>query len=666
MDPKARIQQLIELIRHHDYRYYVMDDPEVSDAEYDKLYRELQKLEKENPKLLRDDSPTQRVSGRALDAFEKSKHLVPMLSLANVFDEASFLDFDTRMHKLLSVSEDKPLEYWCELKFDGLSMNITYENGKLVSAATRGDGEVGENVTQNIKTIRSIPLTLHTKKPPTTIEIRGEVILPIQDFEKLNRDQLEKDEKVFANPRNAAAGSLRQLDSKITASRPLTAFFYGVGQVDGHEFKTFEELESTLETWGMKVGEHRKVCNGAKEVLVFYKKIHALRERLPYEIDGIVVKLNRFTQIVQAGYVARNPRGMVAFKYPAKQETTTINDIIVQVGRTGVLTPVAVLEPVSVGGVMVSRATLHNQSEIDRKDIRIGDKVFIQRAGDVIPEVVSVITSSRSGKEKKFKIPGKCPVCGSTAQKDKEDQAAIRCVNYHCEAQLKERLRHFVMKDALNIDGLGEKIIDQLVDEKLIKNYSDIFSLKLNQLLELEGFQEKSSKNLISAIEAASSPDLYRVIFGLGIRHVGESTSKNLAKHFRSIEKMSEASLEDFMSIRDVGPEVAKSLFEYFSNSDLRKEALKLAKTLNIKAPEAIQEKQGVSGKTFVLTGTLPSLSRDDATLLIENAGGKVSSSVSKKTNYVVAGEEAGSKLTKARELGVTVLDEEGLKQLLR
>ncbi|MCM0604958.1 MAG: NAD-dependent DNA ligase LigA [Xanthomonadaceae bacterium] len=657
-----QMDDLIGEIERHNHAYYIDDNPKVSDAEYDRLFRELKKIEEEHPNLMRADSPTQRVGGAALGEFKKSKHIRPMLSIANVYNEEELKDFDERMQKLIGV---KAIEYWCELKFDGLSINLTYENGVLIRAATRGDGETGEDVTPNIKTIKSIPLKLKTKNPPELIEIRGEVILPIKEFKKLNEDQEKRGDKIFANPRNAAAGSLRLLDSKITASRPLTGFFYGIGEVRGVEFPTLEKLESTFEEWGLPVGDHCKSVQGPDAVMNFYRGIEGRRDSLPYEIDGIVVKLNSVKQIEQAGYISRNPRGMVAFKYPPKQETTQILDIITQVGRTGVLTPVALVEPVNLGGAMVARATLHNQDEVDRKDIRIGDRVFIERAGDVIPKVVAVVKESRSGNEQKFKLPSKCPIC-FTAVVREVDEAAVRCPNLNCPAQVKERLRHFCSKDALNIDGLGEKIIDQLVDEGLIKTYSDIYALTKPEVLKLEGFKEKSAQNLIESIENSKKPDLYRVIYGLGVRHVGERTAKSLSTHFRSLEKLIGIGVEEFQAIRDIGPEVAKSLAEYLSQKSNQNEIRKLDEILSPIAPKKIELNSNLAGKTFVLTGTLPTLSRDQATTLIEGLGGKVSSSVSKKTDFVIAGEDAGSKLEKARTLGVKVLDEEGLKALTK
>jgi DNA ligase (NAD+) len=591
-----------------------------------------------------------------------------MLSLANALAEEEFLAFDERIHRILEVPDQKTLEYFTELKFDGLSMNLTYEKGHLVHAATRGDGETGEDVTQNVRTIRSIPLQLRAKNPPKLIEIRGEAILPIQDFEKLNREQEKKGQKLFANPRNAAAGSLRQLDPTITASRPLTLFAYGVGYVEGLKIQTMSAYEDLLTEWGFRVGQWREICPGKEAVLQFYKKIESLRNQLPFEIDGIVVKLNRLSDIDRAGYISRSPRGMLAFKYPPRQETTTIEDILVQVGRTGALTPVAIVSPVRLGGATVRRATLHNQDEIDRKDIRIGDRVVVQRAGDVIPEVVKVITDVRTGKEKKFKLPRHCPACHSPVER-KEGEAVVRCTNRNCIAQVKERIRHLVMKDALNIEGLGEKIVDQLVDEGLVKTYPDIFKLTYEQVLQLEGFAEKSSSNLIEAIQTATTPELYRLIFGLGIRHVGERTAKILANHFGSLDPILKTTAEEFEQIHEIGPEVAKSLHQYFQDTQHRHELKQLLEFVRPQPPKRRNAHDGagkLAGKTLVLTGTLPTLSRTDATHLIEEQGGKVSSSVSKKTDFVVAGEEAGSKLEKAKQLNVTVLNEEQLIKLLK
>lgn len=659
------MRSLADQIQEHDHRYYVLDDPVVSDAKYDSLFRELQKLEKDYPEYILPDSPTTRVGGKVMESLGKLQHRVPMLSLANALSGEEFLDFDERVHRLLDKTTNDKIEYLAELKFDGLSINLTYEKGVLVSAATRGDGQTGEDVTQNVKTIRTIPLRLKTKTPPEVIEIRGEVILPIDAFNKLNKEQEDKGQKLFANPRNAAAGSLRQLDSSITASRPLSIFCYGVGFSGNVSFPTMADFHNELFKWGFNVSQWKKLCKGTADVLAFYDEIHEKREKLPFEIDGIVVKLNSFRNIESAGYISRSPRGMIAFKYPAKQETTIIEDIIVQVGRTGALTPVAVVQAVNLGGAIVRRATLHNQDEIDRKDIRIGDRVVIQRAGDVIPEVVKVITDVRTGKEKKFHLPDKCPVCDSPVER-KTGEAVSRCTGKNCIAQLKKRIHHMVMKDALNIEGMGIKIVEQLIDEGLIKSYMDIFKLKKEDVLGLEGFAEKSSENLIEAIAKAKNPEAYRLVFGLGIRHVGERIAKVLMQNLRSIEILMDAKTEELENINEVGPEVSASIVEYFSDKIARKEVLELVKLL--KPVFSAKDESGsgkLNGKIFVLTGTLPTLGRSEAKKKIEDAGGRVSSSVSKNTDYVVAGEEAGSKLDKAKELGVKIIDEDELKKMI-
>lgn len=654
-------QQLVKLIETYNHAYYVLDEPIVTDAEYDRQWRALVKIEDECPEFKTLTSPTQRVGGKALDQFQKVRHQVPMLSLANALNEEEFLNFDQRVRKLLEKNEE--VEYHAELKFDGLSLGLKYENGILVQAATRGDGEVGEDVTQNVRTIPSIPLQLQGKNIPTTIEIRGEVIIPLEDFKKLNDEQERQKQKIFANPRNAAAGSLRQLDPAITATRPLTAYWYGLGYCEAGEHyqtpRTIHEFQEQLKQWGFKVGEERQVCHSSRDVLKFYQKIQQQRDSLPYEIDGIVVKLNSFEALSIAGTISRSPRGMIAFKYPPRQEQTVIEDIIVQVGRTGALTPVACLKPVRVNGVMVSRATLHNQDEIDRKDIRIGDHVIIQRAGDVIPEVVQVLPQYRTGNEKKYQLPDLCPVCQSPVEKD-ETQAVARCVSPDCEAQLKERIRHFVSIDALNVQGLGEKIVDQLVDLKLVKKYSDLFNLTQEDFLKCEGFADKSSQKMVQALRDSKVVPLAKLIYALGIRQVGERTAKILAQEFQSIEACFEASIERLLLIHEIGPEIAQSWVDYFSKKEHRDEILRLVQLLEIQAPQAVNENEALfKGLTIVLTGTLPTLSRDQATQLIEARGGKVSSSVSKKTSAVLAGADAGSKLEKAQELGIVVWNEQ-------
>ncbi len=678
MTPAAdlkRMHDLVTLIQEHDHRYYVLDDPKITDAEYDQLFRELQTLESKMPEEILPDSPTKRVGGKPADQFAKFQHRVPMLSLANAMSEEEFLAFDERVHRFLDRPASKRLEYWVELKFDGLSLSLVYEKGLFVAASTRGDGSVGEDVTANIRTIKSVPLKLKTSSPPDRIEIRAEGLLKIKDFEALNREQTEKDEKVFANPRNAAAGSIRQLDPGITASRPLSIFSYGFGEVKGKSFKTLSEYQDTLVSWGLPVAKWRQVVQGTDDVIAFYRRIEREREKLPFEIDGIVVKLNSTAEIEVAGTISRNPRGMVAFKYPPRQSTTVIESIEVQVGRTGALTPVAHVRPVQLGGATVKRATLHNQDEIDRKDIRVGDTVVIQRAGDVIPEVVSVVLEKRSGREKKFTIPDRCPVCGSKIEKS-ADEAVARCVNRTCVAQLKERLRHFVSKAAMDMDGLGERLIEFFVDEGLVKQSADLFRLKASDLLALEGFKEKLSEKIIAAIQGARKPELNSFLFALGIRHVGERVAKILARHFGNLDALMQAAHEkadegevpsSLESIHEIGPEIAKSIAAFFRDKENRAEIQAL---LRYVTPSEVAKPrvgaQVLAGKTLVLTGTLPSLSRSEATAMIEEAGGRVSGSVSKKTDYVVAGADAGSKLDKAQQLAVTVLDEDGLRKLLK
>jgi DNA ligase (NAD+) len=662
---RSEMRSLIEEIEKHDRAYYELDQPLISDAEYDQLFRKLQKLEEEHPELASPASPTRRVGGTALEQFKKSRHGVPMLSLANALNEEEWFAFDERAHRFIDADPARSLEYFAELKFDGLSINLVYEDGLLVRAATRGDGETGEDVTENIRTIRSIPLRLKGAHPPKKIEIRGEIVLPIEAFHRLNREQTAKDEKTFANPRNAAAGSLRQLDSKITASRPLTGFFYGVGEVEGFALpKTIADYEDQLAAWGLPVGKTRRICKGAKEVLAFYREVESLRDSLPYEIDGVVVKLNAFAEQQAAGFVARSPRGMIAFKFPPKKSTTLIEDIQVQVGRTGALTPVAIVSPVNVSGVIVKRATLHNQDEIDRKDIRIGDHVVIQRAGDVIPEVVEVLKEKRRGDERKFRIPDECPVCGSKVVRP-EGEAVSRCSGRNCIAKLKERIKHFAKKDALNVEGLGDKIVDQFVDEGLVRHLHDLFDLEYDDLIGLEGFADKSVRKLLNAIDQARSPELYRLIFGLGIRHVGEATAKLLAQKFKSMTGLANANREALLEIDGIGDEMAGSILEHFSTREHLEELEILLSKITPVAPKASGKAQIFEGKTFVLTGTLPSLQRSEAERLIEDHGGKVSGSVSKKTDYLLAGEEAGSKLEKARALGVRILTEEEFRGML-
>jgi DNA ligase (NAD+) len=664
----TRIAALVDELEIHNHQYYVLDKPLISDSAYDKLFRELQDLEAKHPNLKPRHSPTDRVGGAPLEKFVKHQHVVPMLSLANAFGEEELRDFDGRVKRVLGLSEAENVEYFCELKFDGLSMSLIYENGELTVAATRGDGAVGENVTANIKTIRSIPLQLRADKLPLRLEVRGEVLISHKNFKKLNESRAAADEELFANPRNAAAGSVRQLDPKIAASRPLTAFWYGFGAFEPaakvNAPKTHAEFEEQLSRWGFLTSDYKYVCQGVDAVLKFYNDIAAQRDALPFDIDGIVVKVNSLKLQEELGFVARSPRSMLAFKYPARQETSVVNDIIIQVGRTGALTPVALLEPVEVGGVTVARVTLHNPQEIARKDVRIGDTVVVQRAGDVIPEIVSVVVEKRPKKSQPYAFPMKCPVCGSKARLE-EDEAVPRCVNELCDAQIKEQIAHFASKDAMDIEGLGWKIVEFLYDEKLIRTAADLFRLKKEDLLKLEGFKEKSATNLITSIDGSRTRPLSRLIFGLGIRHVGETLAKTLAKQLGTLEKLATASEEELLGIREVGDEVAKSLVEWFKSPRHRKLIADLD-ALGVK-PEA--QKAAVDGPlkglTVVVTGTLHKMSRSQAHEMVERHGGAVGSSVTKKTSYLVVGDDAGSKLEKAKQLGVKTLTEDEFLVLL-
>lgn len=662
-EAKARIDFLVEELNRYSEAYHVLDKPVVDDATYDKLFRELEKLEEDNPKLKRLDSPTMRVGDKPLTQFQKHQHIVPMLSIANAMNLDELEDFDERVKKNIGGHEGE-IEYHCELKFDGLSISLVYEKGFLVKAATRGDGYIGEDVTQNIRTIKNFPLKLKDKNPPDRIEIRGEVVLPLKEFQALNRQRELDGEPVFANPRNAAAGSIRQLDSKLTASRPLKIFAYAFGDTGNWRIpSTQDKIQSQIKEWGFADAEHHVVGKGVNAVSKFYEKILKIRDQLPFDIDGLVIKVNSIQLQNELGFVARSPRSMVALKFPPRQEQTKLLDILVQVGRTGVLTPVAVLEPVMVSGVKVSRAALHNQEDIDRKEIKIGDTVVVQRAGDVIPEVVSVVKDRRSGKEIAFKIPNKCPVCGSKTVKD-EEEVAIRCPNRKCPAQIKEAIEHFASKSCMDIVGLGPRIIEQLLENKLIDRISDLYFIKNTDLLRLEGFQEKSAEKLINAIAQSKSRPLEKFIHGLGIRHVGEQLAKSLARGMGDIESLLKAKMEDLLNIDDVGETVAESILEFFSDKENIAE-IKRIMSMGIQFKKMNTQGEKFKSKTFVLTGTLPKLSRQEATALIEANGGKVSSSVSKKTDFVLAGEEAGSKLDKARELGITVLNEAELHALI-
>ncbi|MBI3554885.1 MAG: NAD-dependent DNA ligase LigA, partial [Deltaproteobacteria bacterium] len=569
--------------------------------------------------------------------------------------------------RTLHLGPDDVIEYWCELKFDGLSMSLTYENGELARASTRGDGTVGEDVTRNIKTIRSIPLRLRGKNPPHLVEVRGEVILSHADFKKLNAARESAGEELFANPRNAAAGSVRQLDSTITASRPLTAFWYGLGafEDDGQTLTTQADLVGLLGDWGFKVSDEHTLCKGTKAVEKFYNKVLEKRERLPFDIDGIVIKVNSLRLQEELGFVARAPRSMIALKYPARQETSSVDDIIVQVGRTGAITPVAILKPVQVGGVTVTRVTLHNPQEIARKDVRIGDTVVVQRAGDVIPEIVAVVPEKRPSKSKAYVFPTECPSCGKKL-KQEEGEAVPRCVNASCDAQVKEAIAHYASKDAMDIDGLGYKIVEYLVDNKLVETAADLYHLKEAQLIELEGFRKKSAENLLNSIEPSKTRTLQRLIYGLGIRHVGETLARVLANRFDSLEALAKASEQELLEVNEVGTEVARSVAEWFEqprNQRLVKDLVKAG----VKPQDGPRPVSGkLRGQSIVVTGTLPTLSRSEAHALIEANGGAVGSGVTKKTSFLLVGEDAGSKLDKAKTLNIPIKSEEEFLELLR
>ena len=655
------LQQELARLEH---AYYVLDQPLVPDAEYDRLYRELLELEAQHPDWVTPDSLSQRVGGAPLKEFMEIKHSVPMLSLNNAFEESELIGFDRRCREGLGLDR---VEYACELKFDGLAISLRYENGVLVQAATRGDGASGEDVTSNIRTIRAIPLRLLGPNLPKVIEVRGEVFMHRTDFEKMNKMAAANGEKEFANPRNAAAGSLRQLDSKITAKRPLSFFAYGLGALEPSQWlpSTHSELLNQYESLGLPVCRERRVVDSLEGLMTFYTEIAAKRQQLPYEIDGVVYKVNSFAEQAQLGYVSRAPRFAIAHKYPAQEEITTVLGIDVQVGRTGAITPVARLAPVLVGGVTVTNATLHNEDEVRRKDVRIGDTVVVRRAGDVIPEVVSVVLDRRPVNAQVFIMPTRCPVCESHIER-LSDEAVARCSGgLFCAAQRKQALLHFAQRRAMDIEGLGDKIVDQMVDLNLVRTPADLYRLGFTALVNMERMGEKSADNLLQSIAQSKKTTLARFIFGLGIRHVGESTAKDLAKHFGDIHALMDAQIDELLMVNDVGPVVADSIMSFMSEPHNREviEQL-LASGIEFQKEERIAAVD-LSGKTFVLTGTLPTLSRDQAKELLEAAGAKVAGSVSQKTSFVVAGSEAGSKLDKATELGIPILDEATLLIML-
>ena len=663
---EKEIARLRDDIRYHEHRYYVLNDPEISDAEFDKRMRRLQDLEREHPELVTPDSPTQRVGGQPAEEFTKVRHSVPMLSLDNTYSVDELRDFDRRVRELAGRAS---VEYVAELKLDGLSMSLTYENGVLVRGVTRGDGSTGEDVTANVKTIRSVPLRIDSKRlevigKPARFEVRGEVIMTRAAFEKLNAQREAAGEPRFANPRNSAAGTMRQLDSRIVAERRLDMYLYLL-LVDGRvPLAEHSKALAALEKLGFKVNPHRKLCRSFDELLAYIQEWESQREGLEYEIDGIVVKVNDTRLWEELGTTAKSPRWAVAFKYPARQATTKVLDIRAQVGRTGTLTPVADLEPVDVGGVTVSHATLHNMDEIERLGVKIGDTVLIQRAGEVIPQVVKVVKAVPDGRE--FKMPRKCPVCGGDVHRT-EGEVAFRCVNTACPARLKESLLYFAGRRAMNIGGLGDKLVDQLVGKGLVHDVADLYSLTHEQLANLERMAEKSAQNLMMEIENSKKAELARLIFALGIRFVGERTGQLLADHFGSLDKLARASEEELLQVEEVGPRVSEAIREFFGEKRNREVIEKLRKAgLQFEQKRARRAEGKLAGKQFVLTGTLPTYSREEATRLIEEAGGRVTGSVSKKTDYVVVGSDAGSKLEKAKSLGVKTIDEAALLGLIR
>ncbi|NLN67637.1 MAG: NAD-dependent DNA ligase LigA [Alcaligenaceae bacterium] len=672
-DPEAlALQALRNEIRKHDQAYYVQDAPLISDAQYDALMRELQKLEAAHPEWITPDSPTQRVGGAPLSSFSSIRHAVPMLSLGNAFDEADIAAFDKRVTDglrdagLLDLADR--VEYNCELKLDGLAIGIRYENGVLAHAATRGDGQTGEDVTGNIRTIASVPLRLQGDNLPAVFEVRGEVLMNRQDFIKLNQQQGARGEKMFVNPRNAAAGSLRQLDPRITAKRPLRFFAYGWGEISGFTNPlplTHADMLVWFAQLGFPLAQERRVVRGVDGMLEFYRHVSRIRADLPYEIDGVVYKVNRLEAQQALGFVSRAPRFAIAHKFPAEEVSTKLLDIEVQVGRTGAITPVARLQPVFVGGVTVTNATLHNEDEIRRKDVRIGDTVIVRRAGDVIPEVVRPLPELRPVDAREFVMVTACPVCGSAIER-LPDEAVSRCSGgLFCAAQRKQSILHAASRKALDIEGLGEKIVDQLVDQGWVHSLADLYRLSVEKIMGLERMGRKSAENLVNAIEKSKQVELSRLIYALGIRHVGETTARDLALHFGSVDALMQASEEELLKVAEVGPVVSGSIRRFFAeqhNQDVIADLLQVGVQ-----PKQIEKSQNdtLAGSTFVLTGTLPTWSREEAGKLIMEAGGKVSGSVSKKTSYVVAGDDAGSKLEKARQLGVNVIDEDQLRRML-
>jgi len=666
---RKRIASLRDQIRHHNYQYHVLDEPDVPDAEYDRLVRELQQLEAKHPQLITPDSPTQRVGAEPIKAFGTVEHQIPMLSLDNVFSEDELRDFHRRVTDRLDIDIDAELSYAAEPKLDGAAVSLRYEGGELVRGATRGDGTTGEDITHNVRTITAVPLKLLGTGFPDTLEVRGEVFMPRAGFKAFNEQALKNDEKTFVNPRNAAAGSLRQLDPRLTAARPLDIYIYSVGQVVGGELpECHSEILQQLQLWGLKVCPESRVVTGIDGCMAFYRDIGARRDALAYDIDGVVYKVDRLDYQQQLGFVSRAPRWAIAHKFPAEEELTLVRDIEFQVGRTGAITPVARLEPVFVGGVTVSNATLHNMDELHRKDVRVGDTVIVRRAGDVIPEVVKVVPGKRPAKTKVVKAPTRCPVCGSAVARA-EDEAVTRCTGgLFCSAQRAEALKHFVSRRALDIEGLGSKLIEQLVAIDRIKTPADIFRLEKEELIEMERMGEKSAENLLASIEQSKNTTLSRFLYGLGIREVGEATASSLAAHYGKLKGIMAADEEALQQVDDVGPIVAARIRTFFAekhNQDVIRRLIESGVTWTETEPRQAPMDGSLAGKTFVLTGTMSSMTRDEAKDKIQAAGGKVTGSVSRKTDFVIYGDNAGSKLTKAQNLNITTLNEVELKKIL-
>jgi DNA ligase (NAD+) len=658
-DAEKAIEVLSESIRFHNYRYYVLDDPVISDAEYDRLFKDLVTLEKQYPSLVRPNSPTQRVGSEPLSSLKKVAHPIPMVSLKTIYDEEEVRSFDSTCQQELKTTN---VEYTAEPKFDGLAVELVYEDCKLLLASTRGDGQTGEDVTVNIKTIQDVPLVLKPfegKEPPKRLVVRGEVYMELDKFNELNRSRHEKDDQLFANPRNAAAGSLRQLDPRVTAARPLRIYLYGIIEAEGYEFQSQSEVLKTIQKWGLRVNlKQTEICRGIADILDYHARMDSLRDSLAFEIDGVVFKVNSLKSQEKLGSRTRDPRWAIAYKFKPRQATTRLQHISVQVGRTGRLTPVAELDPVNIGGVNVTRASLHNQSEIDRKDIRVGDMVVVERAGDVIPQVVKPIKDLRKATVKRFQMPSQCPICRSKVIIS-ADKKSARCSNVNCPAQVRRGIEHFVSRDGLNIEGLGKKRVKQLIDAGLLTDIPSLFRLTVNNLLQVERFGDASASNLIDQIQGSKKQSLDRVIFALGIQNVGQSTARLLARKFGSMMKLMQARARDLESIETIGPEIADSIVSYFSNESNRTMIRELAGLgLNMTNTKVSKQPQVFKGRTFVFTGTLEKMTRSQAEAIVVGLGGRASASVSKNTDFVIAGRGAGSKLSKAHQLGLNVISE--------